>query len=332
MPRYILWLVSPLVLSMAAHAAWAQGEGRPSAGKPRPMAGPRRIPAEDQAGGEGQAEGGSRPPAEARPAAPRAPKAPFKLTADQQVEVDAALVAWEQRSKTIKTLKAEFTRWEYDTVFGKMDDQGNPIPVQKQGLMKYSAPDKGLYQVLDEGGEHWVCDGRSIFEFNHGKKQLIERVLPPELQGKAISDGPLPFLFGAEAEKLKRRYFIRLVTPSDVEGQVWLEGYPRYPGDAANFQRATLILDARTMLPFAIEIFLPNGKSRTVHQFDNQKVNDPLGFLAGDFSKPKLPRGWTRVVEDPAGGAQPSPGGARPAARPAAKPASQRPSRPASTP
>ena len=54
-------------------------------------------------------------------------------------------------------------------------------------------------------GEHWVCDGTSIYEYRTEQKQLVERPIPKEMQGKAIVDGPLPFLFGAEAAKLKQR-------------------------------------------------------------------------------------------------------------------------------
>ena len=66
---------------------------------------------------------------------------------------------------------------------------------------------------------------------------LTESPLPKELQGKDIVDGPLPFLFGAKAEKLKQRYYLRIITPPDVQGQVWLEAWPRFLADARNFQR-----------------------------------------------------------------------------------------------
>src|SRR5690606_13915269 len=200
----------------------------------------------------------------------------------------------------------EFTRWDYDMVFGQRDPQ-NPnqvIPRESKGEIKYRAPDKGLYhitqvreivgvengqpkfQLREEGGEHWVCDGQSIWEYNYEKKQLIERRLPPHMRGKAIQDGPLPFLFGAEAEKLLARYWMRVVTPPQVQGQIWLEAWPKHQADAANFQRATVILDGKTLLPFAIEVHLPNGKNRHVHKFENSLVNENalFRFLKGDFT------------------------------------------------
>ena len=58
-------------------------------------------------------------------------------------------------------------------------------------------------------------DGKSIIEYNHVKKTMTVHKLPPELQGKAIADCPLPFLFGSTADSLKRRYFIHVITPPD---------------------------------------------------------------------------------------------------------------------
>ena len=92
-----------------------------------------------------------------------------------------------------------------------------------------------LEQRPGDTGEHWVCNGTSIYEFRHGDRQLRETKLPPELRGKAISDGPLPFVFGAKADTLKKRYFMRLVTPPGVTDQIWLESLPRFQADAANF-------------------------------------------------------------------------------------------------
>ena len=46
----------------------------------------------------------------------------------------------------------------------------------------------------------------------------------PQLQGKAIVDGPLPFLFGAEAKKLKERYWLKVDSqPKQDPNQIWLD-------------------------------------------------------------------------------------------------------------
>ena len=264
----------------------------------------------------------------------RAPQAPFQLTPEQEADLHRVLRAWEERSQKVQTLACEFKRWEYDETFGikNPQDPTKVIPKESKGEIKYSAPDKGLYHITEmrlpvsleagqpkfqttsDGGEHWVCDGQSIWEYNYDKKQLIERRLPPEMQGKAIQDGPLPFLFGAQADKLLTRYWMRVVTPANVQSQIWIEAFPKNQIDAANFRRATVILDSATLFPAAIEVHLPNGKSRHVHQLFNNVANNnnPLRFLKGDFSKPALPRGWTKVEDQPRAAAPAPPGPAAP--------------------
>ncbi|NOZ38975.1 MAG: hypothetical protein GXP24_01955, partial [Planctomycetes bacterium] len=125
--------------------------------------------------------------------------------------------------------------------------------------------------------------------------------LPPGMQGKSIVDGPLPFLFGAEAEKLKRRYWIR--SKQGDETSIWLEAYPRTQADAANYHHVEIMLDRKTMQPKAIQVHMPNNKSRAVYMFDKPTINGKLNSLLGGlFNAPRTPFGWTRVVqEQPAG-------------------------------
>lgn len=245
---------------------------------------------------------GAQPPAQPtfeRRADPQATGAPFALTPQEQAELDRVLSAWEQQGAKVKTFDSRFTRWQYDYVFSDK-------ALVDEGEIKYAAPDKGAFQVFGDQPEHWICDGKSIFEYNFASKQLIEHKLPPELQGKEITNSPLPFLFGSTAAALKQRYFLRLVTPPNVQGQVWLEARPRYQEDAQSFQRAEVILDAGNLLPSAIQTHEPNGKTRTVYRFEKPRVNagdplrglDPLNILQRNPFKPSLPRDWTKVVEE----------------------------------
>lgn len=243
----------------------------------------------------------------AEPAAQQQPRPPFVLTPQQEAQTDEVLNRWEKHNATIKTFDCWFKRWIYDVVFGS--------PTQPKyidlGEIKYAAPDRGAFNakltvkngaeapIEPARAERWISDGKSIFEFNATKKQLIEHKLPPELQGKSIADSPLPFMFGAEAKKLKDRYWIRLVTPMDVKNQIWLEAIPRYQQDAANFHRATFIIDiSRDMKPFGLEILQPNDKDFTRYQFYDAVVNDPLRLFKSDPFRPFTPLGWQKIVEE----------------------------------
>jgi TIGR03009 family protein len=224
----------------------------------------------------------------------QAPAPPFVLSPQEEHHLDAVLRAWEGHSKQVRTFECVFTRFEYDPVF--TNDPAKPRFVD-QGQIKYAAPDRGMFRVDGPRAEHWICDGRAIYEYNSQKRQVIEYRLPPEMQGKAIADGPLPFLFGADAAKLRERYFLR-VTGQPARDEIWLEGRPRWQKDAANFRQADLIL--KNMEPFALQVHSPNGKNRTVYRFENLRVNerDPLHIFRNDPFRATVPLGWQKIVED----------------------------------
>ncbi len=229
------------------------------------------------------------------------PPAPPPLSPQEQADVDRTLENWEQRSKVIRSYKCKFVRWEYDAIFSDPKKPGE-AKYTDTGTIMFAAPDKGLFKVEGDHGERaeqWICDGKSVFEYNTPKKQLIEHPLPPDLQGKAIADGPLPFLFGAEAQKLKQRYYLRVITPPNAQGEIWLEAHPRFQKDAANFSKAHLILQAKGMIPAALQIYSPNRQDRTVYKFEDTVINDPWQVLEGNPFRASKPFGWTKVVDQP---------------------------------
>jgi TIGR03009 family protein len=250
------------------------------------------------------------------------PPPPFTLTPQEDAQLDRVLTAWEQKSKDIKTFDASFKRWEYDPVLAEYDralaskqkgDPNAPVHVD-QGILKYGTPDKGVFQVMwtespdgkqipiePERADHWICDGKSVYQYIPGQRKLIEHKLPPEMQGKAIVDGPLPFLFGADAQKLRQRYWIHIVpSPPNIPNVVCLEAFPRYQQDAANFRAATLMLNLPAMTPNALQILQPNGKSHTSYMFYDVVFNDQLIFFKGNPFQAYTPRGWEKIVEDAA--------------------------------
>ncbi|HET6882206.1 MAG TPA: TIGR03009 domain-containing protein [Pirellulales bacterium] len=249
---------------------------------------------------------------------PRTPQATWGiLSPEHDAAVELVLNAWEKRSSEIKTLECSFTCLQYDKVFGEQPKDGRP-PRPKRlcgGEIKYAAPDRGHYHITKEAkdpannqpvfedkedGEHWVCDGNAVYEFNHEKQQLIERRLPNELKGKAISNSPLPFVFGTTADSMRRRYWMRLVTPKAVIGrEIWLQVEPIYAEDRANYQRATVILNEKQMLPKAVSLELPNGNKTNYIFDDDPSINNPLRNILGTFKVPRTPAGWKRIVEEP---------------------------------
>jgi len=242
-------------------------------------------------------------PNQGPPGRPVAPQTPFVLSPRELAALDNLLTDWEKRNKEIHVLESKFYRWKYDTVFGN----GHPPP--EEGILKFAAPDKGLMKIEAKDpkkSEQWLCDGKSIFQFDYTEKLVTEFVMPLELQGKGIGDGPLPFVFGIEAQKLKQRYFMRIITPPNVQNEVLLEAFPRYQQQATEFSRVQVILQiagpTKSLLPYAIQMFSPNGKDRTVYQLQDPTINPRASWIplpGGDWWKVSIPFGWKKKTELP---------------------------------
>ncbi|MCE9544080.1 MAG: TIGR03009 domain-containing protein [Planctomycetia bacterium] len=249
-----------------------------------------------------------------RPLDERPATAPFELTPEQADYLDRVLEAWEAHTSKISTFSCKFTRWDYIPGFVPGEANKDRPALENDGLLKYSAPDKGNFEIVkikrfnaktneyepdpDEVGEHWVCNGTAVWEYNAKQKQVIERTIPPEMRGKAISDGPLPFLFGAEAKKLKARYFLRIITPQEfAETEIWVDAFPKSRADAANFKRSILRLKRDNFEPFALRVYDP-GDRYSSYEFQDVKVNSPLDKLRDTFMPPRVPFGWKKIRED----------------------------------
>ena len=228
---------------------------------------------------------------------------PFQLTVEEQAVLDLILRRWERDTSAIKTLSCEIEVWKTNGTFQQT--------THLLGELKYQAPDKGSYHIQMDAsngtptkidtGEHWVCDGKSIFEFRASDKKLLERRLPPESQGAAlITDSPLPFLFGAKAEELKKRFLMRDTTSPEekAKGQIWLEAIPRYQHDAANFSKAEIILMVQTgeelLLPYGQRLSMSNDKSDVSHVFKKYSLNAFFGGISTPRVSPLS--GWEHVV------------------------------------
>jgi TIGR03009 family protein len=239
----------------------------------------------------------TQPPGQPNADPQQPPPPPFTLSPAEQAQLDRVLLFWEQSSQKVKTFHCKFTRWEYNDVF-----QPDKALYEDKGELRYEAPDKGLFSIEGPRADKWVCDGKSIYEFNFQDKKLVEHKLPREMQGKAIANGPVPFLFGAKVEHLKYRYHLRIVAPpAEYQNKVKLEAYPKFLVDAQNFKFVELILTVSQsdMQPWALRIHQPGGKNRTAYVFDEPDINKKnfVGILQDPWH-PRVPSGWQKLVEE----------------------------------
>lgn len=246
----------------------------------------------------------------------------FQLNALEQPLLDSVLDKWQLENGKIITFKCSFERWEYDVAFGPNNNQD---PLNKNtGELSYHRPDKGSFEIKeiktfkelpvppgaprkgdwvvqpDAIGDHWVCDGKSVYEYRQSQKQLVEHPIPAQLQGQSIVDGPLPFLFGADPAKLKQRYWMRIDQQQNQDPeQIWLIAKPKFQEQAADFTEVDVILDRRLLLPRYMQVWMPN-KSHHMYIFDiaNASKNNLIDRIPGLFERPRIPFGWKRVVEN----------------------------------
>jgi TIGR03009 family protein len=274
------------------------------------------------------------------PAIPQQPEWVARMTPQEQKWIGEVLHYWETRSENVKTFECRFRRWDYDGGF--VDAKGErKARTYSEGEIKYAQPDKGLFHVQKlilqqpplkpgeppqaieqsaELGEHWVCDGDKVFSFEASKKQVTVTSLPPDMRGKAIADGPLPFMFGAKAETINARYWIHEVprAPGDTtnSNKYWLEAFPKSRQDAQNFKKVRIVLDKENFLPEILEVFAPNydpprNDARQTYVFSDRVAKDenslknaviglvdPLKLFHRNFFEPQTPPGWRKVLQN----------------------------------
>ena len=236
--------------------------------------------------------------------------------------IQRVLLHWQNHTEKIDHYRSDFERWQFDTVYGPR----NTFKTYSTGKVRFADPDKGLFRVEKvltfqpataqtkatykeipgTHGENWVCDGTNIFEYDYLNQRLIQQVLPDALQGKNIINGPLPFLFGCNAQDIMNRFWVRAITPQNVQGEIWLEAFPKTAYDASNYQKVHIIINNKDFLPKGMVIFdrsYLKGKnhSRTVFNFKDREINfattlEKLNPFYRNFYEPELPSGWKKVV------------------------------------
>jgi len=243
-------------------------------------------------------------------------------------ELEQILTNWERAGDVTDRLEGKHYRYIYDFVFN----------VQKvsQGEFYYESPDKGRidldepetlpdgpimvrgkkFDIRSDKAERWICDGTQVVAIDEERKEFQRIPIPVESRGQNIADGPLPFLFGISKEKIKVRYNITLHDDAAEGGQhnqqagkIHLKVKPNYQADAANWQSAEIMLDARTYLPHAIRLIHPGGNAETVYVFHDVKRNARRGVFAlwqGSPFEPKL-SGYKELTSMAEGQAVPKP-------------------------
>ncbi len=222
---------------------------------------------------------GQQPPATSPPAAPL----------DPNNRLDALLMQWEAKMKSIQTLKATVTRDRDDKVFKTRDTFAGEAKYMKPNLALLELKRRDRQDVF----EKYICTGTYLYEYNQSNREVRYHELPPPKPGQVADDNFLSFLFGMKAEEAKRRYELRLAGDGKDKYYHYIEILPRFPADRADFERAQLVLTQSTMMPRRLVFIEPNG-NEVAWNIPVIEAGIPLNRL--EFEKPTAPTGWKFVA------------------------------------
>ncbi len=250
-------------------------------------------------------------------AANAVPQQPFQLKPEEIQELNSLLLQWQTVSQSTKTLECTFQRWHFDQFAAPAGIHAT----KAGGLIKYASPDKGLFRVdqlmfykgMQGGkpqygpqqgkfGEHWVCNGKQLIEFDRTLKQCRVQDLPPEMQGQKIFNSPLPFVFNLDAKQIMERYWVREVK-APKEGIHLIEAWPKRQEDRAQYKLVQIALEQETFLPTALIMYAPNFNVKTAQKFDHYEfsemkrngIGSRISEFMNNFIPQKPPASWEIV-------------------------------------
>jgi len=188
---------------------------------------------------------------------------PFFLLPEEQRELDEFLARWERHSANFERYDVTFDLHMYDpTIPGAPLNQAHKVAF---GYFKYNAsPRRFVYAVEGEyqGGrqikrdgdknphifaEKVIIDDKSVHQYDYNAKTVRTINVPPEMMGKGIADSPLPLIFGAKADDLKRRFSMRVVSFPDRDDLICLQARPLLPEDQQEFKELEIFINKRAL-------------------------------------------------------------------------------------
>jgi TIGR03009 family protein len=217
---------------------------------------------------------------------------------DPNNRLDALLMQWEAKMKSVQTLRAHVARERSDKVFNTRDTF--------EGETKYMRPNLALLSLSRKDRptifEKYICTGTLLYEFNQANREVRYQELPPPKPGQVADDNFLSFALGMKAEEAKRRYELRFA--GEDKYYYYVEILPRFPADKADFQKARLVLTQSTMLPRELTFVEPNGN---MIKWDIPLIETGIPLDRREFERPAIPKDWRLVKAPKANSAQTPP-------------------------
>jgi TIGR03009 family protein len=230
---------------------------------------------------------------------PKAQPAPPPALDPARNRVDDLLIRWEGEMKKVQSLSAQCTRLEENKTFKytdvyqgeakymKASDGGrvtNLAMLEMRKKANQAKPDK------QEVWEKFVCNGTLLYQYVPSQKEIRVHQLPPPKDGQVAEDNFLSFLFGMKAAEAKKRYDLKFV--KEDQYYYYIEVFPRFDPDKADFQKARLVLNKDSFLPRQLWFEQPSGDTVT---WDVPKLDLNAPLKRQEFDRPAVPQGWKQV-------------------------------------
>jgi hypothetical protein len=208
--------------------------------------------------------------------------------AEPKLSSDVVLAKWEAATSKVKTLDANVLRWKYDAVFSP-----NQTSAPDEGRFYYEAPNVGSLQIKSRDRRLWSWKGLSEMCVWSGKDTLLidgerrscEKYVWPEKRDP--SEAPfgfmgildcirfpcrvLPLTLMVHAAEIRDRYRTTVV---EQPGQYLVTALPKKADEAIWNSKIECLVDSKTFLTTAVQVYSPNGKDRVVWELKESKINE----------------------------------------------------------
>jgi TIGR03009 family protein len=239
--------------------------------------------------------------------------------------LDTHLAAWERTLGGVTNFRFEIGLTRTDAVFKKDKKYDGVVLCMKPNFailrLNYTA------DLTKTDYEAYICNGKSLFQYNGVEKSVTEFKLPGPANNPAggTDNLMLDFLSGLKAKEAKQRFDISLW--KEDPNYIYLDIKPLLGRDKQEFQQIRMALFGPNTkfayLPAQVYKVNPNGDSE-MWSFSNPQTNLP-GIAEKDFQYVKVPGFTERQAPPPAqpmrpgqqalpgaNGLPPGPGGVRP--------------------
>lgn len=240
-------------------------------------------------------------------------------------KMNEILARWEAQSRKVRSLSIKFRLVDESKLFG--------AKTSYEGQLRVRSPDRLYVDYYElKGGrpasamnERIVCDGKNLYQFLGPPKRCFVYPLQLEAAGEVLDMGPLPFLFGMTAAKVRERYEMTLasedvgtytiravprnsINREDDRGafQSYLDGFGGFRLRMAQdgYSQVLIKLDKARLLPVVIRLWAPDGKDTRTYTCSPADVAEnrevaPSWFDGAAMAEGlKKSAGWT-VVRHP---------------------------------